>query len=101
MKRKLPKLTRRELGILFAPFPILWLCLGLFVNPAVFKFWAAGQNIHALDAMLLASLPITFTLIYGFLIWIVRAIESPINIKSVAFCSFVAVFIGFIFCPIP
>lgn len=101
MKRKLPPFTRRELKLLFAPFPILWLCLGLFVNPAVFRFWVAGQNIHSLDAMLLASLPITFTLFYGFLILFVRAIERPINMKSVAICSFIAVFIGFIFCPIP
>lgn len=101
MKRKLPPFTRRELKLLLAPFPILWLCLGLFVNPAVFKFWVAGQNIHSLDAMLLASLPITFTLIYLFLIWFMRAIECPINLNSVTICALLAAFVGFIFCPIP
>lgn len=101
MKRKLPKLTRRELGLLFAPFPILGLCLGFFVNPAVFEFWVAGQNIHALDAMILGFMPITFTLIYAFLILVVRAIERPINIKFIALCSFIAAFVGFIVYPIP
>ena len=101
MKRKLPKLTRRELWLLFAPFPILWLCLGLFVHPAVFKFWVAGQTIRPLDSVLLMFMPVTFTFIYGFLILIVRAIERPINLSSVAICALIAVFIGFIFCPIP
>ena len=51
--------------------------------------------------MLLAALPITFTFIYGFLILIMRAIERPINLSSVAICALIAAFIGFIFCPIP
>ena len=101
MKRKLPPLTRRELWLLFAPFPVLWLGLGIFVNPTVFRFWVAGQNIRPLDAMLLMFVPISFAAIYGFLILVARAIERPINLTSVAICAFIAAFIGFIFCPIP
>ena len=101
MKRKLPSLTRRELGLLFAPFPVLWICLGIFVNPAVFRFWVAGQNIRPLDSMLLMFVPVTFALIYGFLILVVRAIERPITLTSAALCAFIAALAGFVFCPIP
>ncbi len=101
MKRKLPRLKRRELWLLFAPFPVLWISLGLFVNPAVFRLWQSGQSIGSIDAMMLGFMPIVFAPVYAFLIWVVRAIERPINVTSVAICALIAAFIGLALSPIP
>ena len=101
MKRKSPRLTPRELWLLFAPFPVLWLGLGIFVNPAIFRFWQSGQSINSLDAMLLGFAPLVFTPIYAFLICVVRAIEQPINVVSVAVCALIAAFVGLGLSPVP
>ncbi len=101
MKRKLPRLTPRELRLLFAPFPILWLFLGLFVHPAVFRFWVAGQTIGSVSALMLGFVPIIFTLVYGFMVLVVRAIEHPINLLSVTICALCVAFTAFALSPIP
>ncbi len=101
MKPKRQRLSRRELLLIFAPFPVLWLYLGLFVNSAVFKFWETGQTIWPLDAMTLAFVPIFFTITYLPAIILVHRGGKPITGATVVIYALVLAFIGFIMTPIP
>jgi hypothetical protein len=101
MKPKRQRLSRCELFLIFAPFPALWLFLGLFVNPAVFKFWKTGQTIWPLDAMTLGFVPIFFTITYLPAIILVHRNGKTITGTTVIVYAVISALLGFVLTPLP
>lgn len=101
MKPRRRRLSNQELLLVLAPYPVLWLLLGLLVDPAVFRFWVTGQSINSLDAMVLFATPITFSLIYLPALYFSYRLESPITLTRVFIYATTAIVIGYALAPVP
>jgi hypothetical protein len=94
------KFTRKELLLFLAPYPLLWLMLGLFVDSAVFTFWMDGQSISSLESMALGLTLIVFSIIYIPAVLLSRAGGESISIKTVIMWASVATFIAYLVSPL-
>lgn len=95
------RLSLREAQLVFAPYPVLWIVLGVFIDPAVFKFWVVGQSISPSNALMLGFVPIFFTITYLPSILIRFRFYRNVTWPAVLIYSLIAAFIGFILTPLP
>lgn len=87
--------------MIFAPFPLLWLGLGLFVNKAVFRFWMSGQSINGVESMILMAVPVFFTIFYLSTIAVFHKAGKPITPKKVIVSALISALVGYVLSPTP
>lgn len=94
-------LSRKQAFALITPFVGLWLYFGLFVNPAVFRFWRTGQSVGNLAAAELCFVPALFTLIYLPMVFAWRGTTGKMNWVTAGLSAVIAFVIAEVCCPLP
>jgi hypothetical protein len=100
MKLEPRRFSKRELCIIFAPFPMLWLFIGVFVEPALFTFWVTGQRTSSSNALIVGWMPLCFTACYGFCVLAISKGQRGITTTEVFWCALISAFIGYITSPV-
>jgi len=100
MKPKRRRLSQNELFIVFVPFPILWLWLGLFIDSSIFRFWVLGQSIHGSQALIIGFTSIFFTIFYPLAILMCYGTGKPITPTQVIISAVTVAFLGYALSPV-
>ena len=78
----------------FAPFPLLWFMLGLFVDKAVFRFWVAGQQVPEDAAGFSSLFPVLFTINYFAFVFLAFKLEGKLSWPIIWICVTAAALTG-------